>query len=96
MLRPEEPQVHATPGFPELRAPSRPRPRRDSGYEVEAGQVVVTNGGKHAVYNAFQALLDPGDEVLVPAPYWTTYPEAVSSPTACRSRCSPPSRPGSG
>ena len=51
---------------------------RDSGYACEAPQVLVTNGGKHAVYNTFQALLDPGDEVILPAPYWTTYPEAIA------------------
>jgi aspartate/methionine/tyrosine aminotransferase len=50
---------------------------RDSGYEVTPDQVLVTNGGKQAVYQAFATLLDPGDEVLLPAPYWTTYPEAV-------------------
>src|SRR3984893_8159483 len=48
------------------------------GYQVEAGQVLVTNGGKQAVYQTFAALLDPGDEVIVPAPYWTTYPEAIA------------------
>ena len=51
--------------------------KRALGYDVAANQVLVTNGGKHAVYNTFQTLLDPGDEVLLPAPYWTTYPEAV-------------------
>lgn len=51
--------------------------KRDSGYEVTADQVVVTNGGKQAVYNALAALLNPGDEMLLPAPYWTTYPEPV-------------------
>jgi len=51
---------------------------RDSGYQVEAGQVLVTNGGKQAVYQTFATLLDPGDEVIVPAPYWTTYPEAIA------------------
>jgi aspartate/methionine/tyrosine aminotransferase len=50
---------------------------RDSSYQVKPEQVLVTNGGKHAVYNTFAALLDPGDEVLLPAPYWTTYPEAI-------------------
>jgi aspartate/methionine/tyrosine aminotransferase len=50
---------------------------RDSGYSVTASQVLITNGGKHAVYNTFAALLDPGDEVILPAPYWVTYPEAV-------------------
>ena len=50
---------------------------RDSHYEIVPEQVLVTNGGKHAVYNTFAALLDPGDEVLLPAPYWTTYPEAI-------------------
>jgi aspartate aminotransferase len=51
--------------------------KRDSGYEIEPAQVLVTNGGKHAVYNTFATLLDPGDEVLLPAPYWTTYPETI-------------------
>ena len=50
---------------------------RDSDYAVSPGQVLVTNGGKHAVYNTFAALLDPGDEVILPTPYWTTYPEAI-------------------
>jgi aspartate/methionine/tyrosine aminotransferase len=65
-------------GLAELRAAIAEKTARDSGYEVSPQQVVVTNGGKHAVYNTFQTLLDPGDEVLLPAPYWTTYPEAVA------------------
>jgi aspartate aminotransferase len=64
-------------GLPELRAAVAEKTRRDSGYEVEPTQVLITNGGKQAVYEAFAALLDPGDEVLVPAPYWTTYPESI-------------------
>src|SRR4051794_5823875 len=64
-------------GLPELKEAIAAKTRRDSGYEVAANQVVVTNGGKHAIYDAFTALLDPGDEVLLPAPYWTTYPEPV-------------------
>jgi aspartate/methionine/tyrosine aminotransferase len=67
-----------TPGLPELRAAIAEKTRRDSGYDVVPEQVLVTNGGKHAVYNTFQVLLDPGDEVLLPAPYWTTYPEAIA------------------
>jgi aspartate aminotransferase len=59
-------------GLPELRAAIAAKTARDSGYQVTAGQVLVTNGGKHAVYQAFATLLDPGDEVLVPTPYWTT------------------------
>jgi aspartate aminotransferase len=66
-----------TPGLPELRAAIAAKTERDSGLVVTPSQVLVTNGGKHAVYNAFQTLLDPGDEVILPAPYWTTYPEAV-------------------
>jgi len=66
-----------TAGLPELRAAIAAKTARDSGYQVEAGQVLVTNGGKQAVYEAFATLLDPGDEVLLPAPWWTTYPEAV-------------------
>nr|WP_214414934.1 pyridoxal phosphate-dependent aminotransferase [Sphaerisporangium fuscum] len=64
-------------GLPELKQAIADKTRRDSGYEVDASQVLVTNGGKQAVYEAFATLLDPGDEVLVVAPYWTTYPEAI-------------------
>lgn len=64
-------------GLPELRAAIAEKTARDSGHPVEAAQVLVTNGGKQAVYEAFAALLDPGDEVLVPTPYWTTYPESI-------------------
>jgi aspartate aminotransferase len=71
---------HYTPtsGLPELREAIAAKTGRDSGYRCEASQVLVTNGGKQAVYEAFQALLNPGDEVLLPAPYWTTYPEAIA------------------
>ena len=65
-------------GLPELKAAIAAKTLRDSGLEVLAGQVLVTNGGKHAVYNTFEALLNPGDEVLLPAPYWTTYPEPIA------------------
>ncbi len=65
-------------GLPELKEAIAAKTARDSGFEVEASQVLVTNGGKHAVYTAFAALCDPGDEVLLPAPYWTTYPEAIT------------------
>ncbi|MEX2626623.1 MAG: pyridoxal phosphate-dependent aminotransferase [Ilumatobacteraceae bacterium] len=65
-------------GLPELKQAIADKTARDSGYQVEPGQVLVTNGGKHAVYTAFAALCDPGDEVLCPAPYWTTYPEAIT------------------
>src|SRR4029450_10298839 len=64
-------------GLPELKQAIADKTKRDSGYVVEPAQVLVTNGGKHAVYNAFATVLDPGDEVLLPAPYWTTYPEAI-------------------
>lgn len=67
----------ATPGLPSLRQAIAEKTLRDSGYSVRADQVVVTNGGKQAVYNAFAALLNPDDEVLLPAPYWTTYPEPI-------------------
>ncbi|MDA8116956.1 MAG: pyridoxal phosphate-dependent aminotransferase [Actinomycetota bacterium] len=66
-----------TAGLPELREAIAAKTLRDSGLAIEASQVLVTNGGKHAIYNAFATLLDPGDEVLVPEPYWTTYPEAI-------------------
>jgi aspartate aminotransferase len=64
-------------GLPELREAIAAKTLRDSGLSVTAAQVVVTNGGKQAVYQAFATIVDPGDEVLVPAPYWTTYPEAI-------------------
>ena len=64
-------------GLPELKAAIAAKTLRDSGYEVDASQILVTNGGKQAIYEAFAAILDPGDEVIVPAPYWTTYPESI-------------------
>jgi aspartate/methionine/tyrosine aminotransferase len=76
-----EPRFHhysPTPGLPELREAVAAKTARDSGYQVSPGQVLITNGGKQAVYQAFATLLDPGDEVLLPTPYWTTYPEAIS------------------
>ncbi len=65
------------PGLPALREAVAAKTLRDSGLEVSPSQVIVTNGGKQAVYQAFQAVVNPGDEVLLPAPYWTTYPEAI-------------------
>jgi aspartate aminotransferase len=76
-----EPRFHKytpTPGLPELREAIAAKTARDSGLDVSASQVLVTNGGKQAVFEAFATLLDPGDEVLVPAPYWTTYPEVIA------------------
>jgi aspartate aminotransferase len=64
-------------GLPELKKAIAAKTLRDSGLEIEPAQVLVTNGGKQAIYAAFAAMLDPGDEVIVPAPYWTTYPEAI-------------------
>lgn len=64
-------------GLMDLRAAIAAKTQRDSGLEVEPTSVVVTSGGKHAVYNAFAALLNAGDEVILPAPYWTTYPEPI-------------------
>ncbi len=64
-------------GLPALQEAIANKTARDSGFEVAPSQVLVTNGGKHALYNAFATLLDPGDEVLLPAPYWTTYPESI-------------------
>ena len=66
-----------TPGLPELREAIVKKTKRDSNYEITADQVLVTNGGKQAVYQSFASILDPGDEVLLPSPYWTTYPECV-------------------
>jgi aspartate/methionine/tyrosine aminotransferase len=75
-----DPQNHRyTPagGLPPLKAAVADKTRRDSGYDVDPSQVLVTNGGKQAVYEAFATILDPGDEVILPAPYWTTYPESI-------------------
>src|SRR3954463_1119988 len=81
------PKPHHTPaagppparpgGLPERGGGVAAKPRRDSDFAVDAAQVLITNGGKQAVYQAFAALLDPGDEALLPTPYWTTYPEAI-------------------
>ena len=65
-------------GLPELREAIVKKTKRDSNYEITVDQVLVTNGGKQAVNQAFATLLDPGDEVIVPSPYWTTYPECIS------------------
>jgi aspartate aminotransferase len=76
-----EPRFHKytpTAGLPELRAAIAAKTKRDSGLDVQPGQVLVTNGGKQAVFEAFATLLDPGDEVLLPTPHWTTYPEAIT------------------
>jgi aspartate/methionine/tyrosine aminotransferase len=76
-----EPRFHKyTPaaGLPELRQAIADKTKRDSGWEVESSQVLVTNGGKQAVFQTFATLLNPGDEALLPAPYWTTYPESIA------------------
>ena len=65
-------------GLPELREAIVEKTRKDSGTEYTAAQIVVTNGGKQAVYQAFATLVNPGDEVILPSPYWTTYPEAIA------------------
>jgi aspartate aminotransferase len=77
-LDPRNHRYTPTPGLPELRDAIAAKTVRDSGYRCDASQVLVTNGAKQAVYETFQALLNPGDEVLLPAPYWTTYPEAIA------------------
>ena len=66
-----------TPGLPELRQAIVDKTKRDSNYEITVDQVLVTNGGKQAVYQAFATILDPNDEVILPSPFWTTYPEAI-------------------
>jgi len=78
VLDPKNHRYTPAAGLPELREAIAEKTRRDSGLAVSASQVIVTNGGKQAVYQAFQALLDDGDEVLVPTPYWTTYPEVIA------------------
>ena len=77
----KDPAMHRytpTPGLPDLRAAIAAKTKRDSGLEVSPEQVIVTNGGKHAVYASFAVLCDPGDEIIVPAPFWVTYPEAIA------------------
>lgn len=77
----QDPKNHKyspAPGLPELRQAVADKTLRDSGYACTADQVIITNGGKHAVYNTFAVMIDPGDEVLIPAPFWTTYPEPVA------------------
>jgi aspartate aminotransferase len=76
-----DPRFHRyspTNGQPALREAIVAKTKRDSGIDVSVDQILVTNGGKQAVYNAFQTLIQVGDEVIVPAPYWTTYPEAIA------------------
>ncbi len=65
-------------GLPELKDAIAAKTQRDSGYSIDPAHVIVTNGGKQAVFQAFAAIIDEGDEVILPAPYWTTYPEAIS------------------
>lgn len=75
-----DPKMHKygpAAGMPELRQAVAEKTARDSGFNVEASQVVITNGGKHAVFAALATVVDDGDEVLLPAPYWVTYPEAI-------------------
>ncbi len=76
-LDPQNHRYTPTAGLPELRQAIAAKTSRDSGLVVSAAQVLVTNGGKHAIFNTFATLIDEGDEVLIPSPYWTTYPEAV-------------------
>jgi len=66
-----------TPGLPELRDAIVAKTLRDSNYVITADQVLVTNGGKQSVYQSFASIIDPGDEVILPSPYWTTYPECI-------------------
>ena len=78
VLDPKNHRYTPAVGLPDLREAIAQKTLRDSGTQVSANQVVVTNGGKQAVYQAFAVLLDAGDEVLLPTPYWTTYPEAIA------------------
>jgi aspartate aminotransferase len=77
VLDPKNHKYTPAAGLPELREAIAAKTLRDSGLEVSASQVIVTNGGKQAVYQSFATVINDGDEVLLPAPYWTTYPEAV-------------------
>ena len=77
VLDPKNYKYTPAAGLPELREAIAAKTLRDSGWGVPASQVIVTNGGKQAVYQSFATIVDPGDEVLLPTPYWTTYPEAI-------------------
>ena len=88
MQDPKNYRYTPTAGLPELRKAIADKTLRDSGYGVDPNQVIVTNGGKQAVYESFQILLNDGDEVIIPTPYWTSYPEAVKLAGACLSKCS--------
>ncbi len=77
VLDPKNHKYTPAAGLPDLREAIAAKTARDSGLTASASQVIVTNGGKQAVYQAFATLVDPGDEVLLPTPYWTTYPEAI-------------------
>ncbi len=74
---PKNHRYSPTPGLPELRQAVADKTKRDSGYEVKTSQVLITNGGKQAVEHACMSIIDEGDDVLLPAPYWTTYPELI-------------------
>ncbi|MCH7789237.1 MAG: pyridoxal phosphate-dependent aminotransferase [Acidobacteria bacterium] len=76
-LNPANHRYSPAGGLPEMKASIVAKTARDSGLEIDPSMIVVTNGGKHAVYNTMLTLLDPGDEVILPAPYWTTYPEPI-------------------
>jgi aspartate aminotransferase len=77
VLEPKNHRYTPAAGLPEMREAIAAKTLRDSSLEVGINQIVVTNGGKQAVYQAFATLVDRGDEVIVPTPYWTTYPEAI-------------------
>ena len=77
VLDPKNYRYTPAAGLPELREAIAAKTARDSGWAVSPSQVIVTNGGKQAVYQSFATIVDPGDEVLLPTPYWTTYPEAI-------------------
>jgi aspartate aminotransferase len=66
-----------TPGSPEARKAVADKLKRENGLDYAPEQIVISVGGKHALYNAFMATLNPGDEVIIPAPYWVSYPEMV-------------------
>ncbi|HEU4807173.1 MAG TPA: aminotransferase class I/II-fold pyridoxal phosphate-dependent enzyme, partial [Homoserinimonas sp.] len=77
VLEPKNYRYTQAAGLPELREAVAAKTARDSGWAVSPSQVIVTNGGKQAVYQSFATLVGPGDEVIIPTPYWTTYPEVI-------------------
>jgi len=69
--------------------------KRENQLDYKPSQIIIGTGGKQVLYNALVATINPGDEVIIPAPYWVSYPDWCCSPAASRCRSSPPWNPAS-